>query len=706
MDKKNRKITACKYAELIANDIDYKEKCMQLREELGFHDFDNKTHNDEENIDLSLKNYDRVGVWKKKVENGVISFIKDSSMASEFHLWARAQKIPPKSEKYRIAFLGESAARGFLYDPYINPAYVLESILNENMKKGKAEVIDLARTDLNMDMLLKLIGESILVNPDAIVIYAGNNWRDFIDKFTVSEKEELCLYKDPMEISRNIKKISERRLEKSINKLMCYLNEISQKYNIPITFIIPEFNLKDWNHDLGDELFPLNKKHSCECMKLKKEIEQDLKQGYYYEAEHKAKELLKFDDLNPLSYEFMGRCYLKLGNDDQARKCFEQALDMDLNIPYSVPACHSITRRILKEKSNKYKFSLIDMPVIFKETLNGGIPGNDYFIDYCHLTLKGMTIVMKHTALSILKSVESEKLELEDIQEDVKAPDNEALSKVHFFAAIHCAHRRSQSYKILYYHCLKAVQLSEKISKFMESYIDMATRKIPWIYNKEFNLIINDNLINQYPLIVQNIYYSNMELILTKAMSDALKAININIEDKIKKLRYDEHNPYDNDIDLLCTYYRADSYYKNFIFNNPRPIKSIDITPLYVNVIDNEQLFYLIADKQYDINLQLTCKDINKKFPNKRLRIKANDKFVAEAEIKGSWDDISCIVSKETLKDNGINEIILECVEDNSSYGIKEKEDKDLDRMILSRYKPVYYQLIRFKASSAGKDII
>src|SRR5262245_21445068 len=47
-----------------------------------------------------------------------------------WHFWANVQKIPAKGQRQRIVLLGESVARGYLYDPQFNPAMALQAMMN------------------------------------------------------------------------------------------------------------------------------------------------------------------------------------------------------------------------------------------------------------------------------------------------------------------------------------------------------------------------------------------------------------------------------------------------------------------------------------------------------------------------------------------------------------------------------------------------
>src|SRR5882762_7735015 len=63
----------------------------------------------------------RVGTWEAMEEPGGRSFVRASN-GEPWHLWANVQKIPPKGLARRVVLIGESVARGHLYDPHFTPA--------------------------------------------------------------------------------------------------------------------------------------------------------------------------------------------------------------------------------------------------------------------------------------------------------------------------------------------------------------------------------------------------------------------------------------------------------------------------------------------------------------------------------------------------------------------------------------------------------
>ena len=63
-----------------------------------------------------------------------------------------------------------------LYDPHFTPAQALQKIMDAACGPAKIEVVDLARTDLMHEQLQELIVQALHLEPDALVIFAGNNW--------------------------------------------------------------------------------------------------------------------------------------------------------------------------------------------------------------------------------------------------------------------------------------------------------------------------------------------------------------------------------------------------------------------------------------------------------------------------------------------------------------------------------------------------
>src|SRR5580698_3343103 len=120
-------------------------------------------------------NITRVGIWEKKQENGQTYFVRSKDKLEDWNYWANLGRIEAKGTKKRILLIGESVARGYLYDPQFTCAMALEKVLHAQMGQDAVEVIDLARTNLGFEVQ-DLAVAALELEPDAVVIFSGNNW--------------------------------------------------------------------------------------------------------------------------------------------------------------------------------------------------------------------------------------------------------------------------------------------------------------------------------------------------------------------------------------------------------------------------------------------------------------------------------------------------------------------------------------------------
>src|SRR5215208_4815961 len=120
-------------------------------------------------------NPDHVGIWERKVENGKTCFVRRMEAMNEWLMWANVGRIEARGSKRRVVFIGESVARGYLYDPEFNPALALRIILEAQFGADEIEVVDLARTNLAYEVR-ELAIAALQLEPDVAIIFGGNNW--------------------------------------------------------------------------------------------------------------------------------------------------------------------------------------------------------------------------------------------------------------------------------------------------------------------------------------------------------------------------------------------------------------------------------------------------------------------------------------------------------------------------------------------------
>ncbi len=640
-----------------------------------------------------MDNSIQVGIWNKNIDFPLDEFVRDKNYRDEFLLWARTTKIPLHKDNFRIVLIGESVARGFLYDPYLTPAMILEKSLNVKIGKCNFEVIDLARTAIGIDQLIKLSEQSLLLEPDMIVMYAGNNWIRRPDELDKAEIAQILMnHKDT---AQRIGKAREKQIEADVNQLMSVLSGISKSRNIPIMFMVPGVNLVDWSHNLGNEYFPLQTKNALEIYKIKDKIEENLDLNNYAQAKELIEQLISYEPNCAIGYELKGKLLLRENKYDDAVLQYTKAHDTDIYIPVSVPGCTTFCQNVIKSKANEFGFMVIDIPERFKESFPGDYAGNSMYIDYCHLSYIGMHFAMNYAANDILTYLKYEIFSQEPVFIDLS---NKIISKIHFFAAIHCSHWGNQSYDLLYYHCKKAIDASQNISYYMEKYIKLVTTDVPWSLNKDYFDILEFGLTNQYSAsLIQNDKFNKIDLILVNAMRDVMYEKNIDNRKNIYKLRLDEFGLQKNKyIDLLQPQFTNDSYIKYEIFRKLGYYNGVETA--FIRLIDCVTTYNFIADTETDIELNIQIRaslGLGEAYTD----IIVNNKPITSFELVPQWKKHTIIIQRDTLNKESVQHMRIE---------IRKKESSSINAQVigLDTYniwhviKPLYAEIMLCQLSS------
>ena len=694
MNTDMRKEKCREYAAFIINDGKDVHKRAEFRKFLGFPCSNNSDEkHDRQDSRQVLRDNTHIGIWKAEKENGQVYFIRDEKYKAEFYRWAKIHQIPPKSNKYRIAFIGESVARGYLYDPYITPASVLEKTLNNNLKGKEVEIIDLARLGLRISGLEKLCRESMLLEPDMIVIFAGNNWRAMPGDFSDDEKKVMISSGSQSEMFSKLNEITKRKTVAQINHFMDELNKLSQIRGIPVVIIIPEFNLKGWKHNIGGVFFPISGNQQNECIQLKQEIEQAITNSDYAIAKNKSEKLIELDNISSLGYEYLAQCELHLGNLHQARKNFETAKDHSIYLPYFTECCYSFVAQTLVKKASEYHFKIVNLPELFKK-YGDGIPGYDLFLEYCHLNFEGIYLAMKHTAeriLPILGGAEVVKMEKIKIE-------NEKLSRTCFFAALYCAHF-CQPYEVQYNFCCEALQLSLEISKLMISYITLATRKVMWLLNAEILNVVGNGITDQYPYLIRDDKYRSIDVTLVKAMTCALQHFGINLEKDIDALRICEHKAQDQFTNLLKPLYRNNSYINQPSFTLYETMGLKPRSPIFERVRNVETGFFFIAARDKDVTLKITMRNICENHKTIKFHFTVNELLITEFEVSHDWNDIYCHIEKKHLAKDGVNKIAFIRSDQDQCFDVSRRDQVSLHDALINNLYGAHCQIREFTMS-------
>lgn len=630
----------------------------------------------------------KIGIWIPAKESDKASYVRDTQRSAEWTYWASVHEIPPKSDKKRVILLGESVARGYLFDPYYNPGQVLESIVNASGYLN-VEVIDLAKTNLDLIGLSELAEECLELKPDSIIIFAGNNWIYSL-KRSLAEQDIVCL--NQAFESTGVKGLEAFLVEKFkllIHKHIDKIINVTQANNIPIIFIIPEFNLADWKSNKKEQILTaLPNEDLKQWYNAKQDAEDAFAAGNWESVCSEGEKMIALDCSHPAGYEIVAESKIKLGLFKEARKYLESTRDTALfNRAATAPRPHTAVRETLTEISGEYGVSIVDLPEIFMQHNGEILPGRELFLDYCHLSEEGIKIAMTATARELIYVLTKNIVDPSDLKAGCFGPDSDVKAIAHVFAAIHNAHY-GQAHDVLNYLCETAIKASPVATKVMSNFVDFASRRTNTTLCKSHENLIESEIMNQYAGGVGLLHKTGKKIIdipLVDAMLAALNENGIDYSEKIDALRKKEHSIRNGKINLLESFYTS-SAYDIYLGKAPQYFQSRDV----------ESTFLLIASSGENVSLKMTYRTPRRCSPQDKIKIYINDSILAEMMTTETWVTSLIKVSPASLKD-GINAIKIIW---STTFDFKEyvRETEINDDSIFKALFNVYGEIIHFIA--------
>ncbi|WP_046759071.1 hypothetical protein [Kordia jejudonensis] len=599
---------------------------------------------------------DSIGIWKKKTVNGQTVYQRDIEKYAAWHSWANVNQLPEKTYKKRILLLGESVARGYFYAPKYSVAKELEGVLQASNEFNGVEVIDLSKNSLLIDELQELTQSCVQLKPDQIVVFAGNNWvHKLYDEITTDDYKQIEeIY--AKEGYQGVKVYTENKLEKIVQHYLKTLVKTSKIYNIPLVIIIPGFNLLDWKSDDVEKILTrLQRNQIQEWIAAKNAADIALANQNDEEFNASAERMVALDPSNPTGFEYLAESYIKQQQFAAARECLDESKDTILfgRGISPKPRCFRIIRDVLIQTATQHNIAYIDLHKLFADTYSDEVAGKELYLDYCHLSEKGIKLAMKHTAKTVIETLTDKEISIENIPDSAVKPTNATAAVAHFCAAIHNAHF-SQPKHILAYHCQKAVALYPEIKEIMLQYIDFTSRKASTILCGAFEKVIVGGHMEQYEGGMSLIHPTRKKLIdieLLDTIVDALKSIGHNYTDELQKIRIAEHGITEKPLDILQSFYKLKGYnsYNSTTFRN------------YVQLRNDTTEFTIVTTGTDNLEVNIVYR-IPAYLKDGALKIYINSKAqqLPNLAFSSTWEKAVVEIPKEYLQ-KGVNKIMIEC---------------------------------------------
>lgn len=673
------------YAKLLFSDGTDINIINNYREKLGF-----SKHINAQESEKFEKQEEHIGIWKKTYIDGEEVFKRDYKYKNEYRYWADIDCIKHKKEKKRVLLLGESVASGFLYAPYLTPAKQLQKVLREYCNIEDFEVIDLSRVSIRIEQLNELCKQCHYLLPDIIIFFAGNNFRKSLFPLLSEEIRNIKLEFDNLD-AVNI--VLEKKMDMLIQNHMLLVKETVRKYNLPVLYIIPQTNLKDWRYIYNSNLTYWNgaKFLTPDEVNDITSINIDIMQSE--EIEKLANDFIKQRATMQYGYKMLANLYEKEGRIKEAIYCYEHLRDTCWFTTNPPPLITSFIRERLKYYANRYELDVIDLSEVLNDS-NSVVPGNEHFIDYCHLSEVGICALTAKIAKKIGEYIGVSDIDLKEVKADIS---DEVRSKAHFFAAIHCAHC-GQPKDLVSYHLHKALEYSDIVINYMKCYMDMATRKVPWEINKNYFYLIS----SQYSVTNQINDCRLMDISLVQVMEEILEEYGEYVKRKNDVLRIDEHAPQKgNSVNLLDTYYRADNHINFISAKSWEKRKKAYISFRHINT-----KFYLIANPELDVVMKLTYRTPFHNTKEKSLKFSINRHMIINLPVSASWRNEQIEISSRYLNNDGINIIQIEwlpmCDKYTEIVNYYYSEHLTFEQM-MEICNPIYGEIFWFKAFQGEK---
>jgi hypothetical protein len=595
-----------------------------------------------------------VGIWERKIENGETSFIRRKEMAKDWGFWANTGKIPPKTGKKRVVLIGESVARGFLYDPQFTPAMALEKVLRSRLGQEAVEVIDLARTNLSFEVV-DLAKSALLLEPDVVIMFCGNNWDPGPPGATDLPVVGSTLREQGIP---GLKHLGELKLAGRVTALVEEIAAAYKTANVPLVWIIPEFNLGDWR-DPATNAPCMTEGLNERWIGLRRDAEAALESGDLEAASVLAGQMAGLDQGTCVTgLHILAECSLRKGDLQTARHCLELARDAVIwdTSKNAAPRTYSVAEKTLRQEVRRHSHEMVDLPQLFREHLKGEIPDRRLFVDYCHLSSEGILVAMAAAASSVIRIFNGTEVPWPGLMDPSVLPSRQIESESAFLSAIHNAHWW-QSYELVHHYCVRAAQ-SGTVARLMASFVDIQTRRTPMLMCRATEQIAGmGSALMQHYLLRFN--FQRLDRVLLGAIVAALRQVGDDLGQQLQDLRREEHSIARGNVNLLDYYYSSEGHQQEVMWVVPHLNDYLNHKiNHYFKAYNHESTFFFVGEAGQPAHLQLSCRLPGYELAEGLISLKINDKVIGEIKITREWQTSDLTVPGRAILE-GLNKVVL-----------------------------------------------
>ncbi len=595
-----------------------------------------------------------VGIWRRQGRDANAPFTRRMDRRDEWSSWADVEKLQPKRSKWRIILLGESVARGFLYDPQFNPAMAVSAMLKAQLGSKNVDVVDLAKSNLSLYELKTCVGQSLALAPDLLVIFAGNNWRPQLTTRDIPYVQSI-LERDGVP---GMKAFLDEARRRTVSSLVAQVSQVLNSRGTKVIWVVPEFNLADWA-DPPANAPQLPQQRNQQWHVLDERTTQALRKGDFSLASQLGKKMTELDgNTSAVPLRVLAECCKSAGDLEGTRQYLELSRDAEAWDPsFSLsPRISSVVQNVLREAALLPGSFVVDLPSVVSRHLGGQLPDRRIFLDYCHMTAEGINVAAAAIASEALAILANITVSQEELFSRAPSPSEQMHGKACFLAAVHNSHFYQRS-EIVRYWCDQALKHWPKTSELMRRYIDYETRNLPMIACKSgLELLQLDELGTVRYLASGTV--RRLDLALCDAVVASLNGMGLPVGSEIDRLRIEQHSPKNGPKELTDFYYSSavpsvsERQWTTRSFPNNRGSHSDCTAALWKN-----SLFLFVGRGGEDVVLKLTYR-VPMTSGDSTVTIEVNGRPVAELPAQPTWCTRDIFVAGSWVED-GVNKILV-----------------------------------------------
>lgn len=340
----------------------------------------------------------------------------------------------------RLCLIGESAAAGFFYAPRLTPALLLERQLARHAGPDAYEVVDLAYPGQTLDGLLQVTAAALQLHPDALIIYAGNNWlpkSPIPGEYADGELDTFQEHADVLseEGIGGLRRLAERQLRRRARWALDSLAQLAAGAGARLLFVVPDSNLVDF--EVLHPVFWLPGDGVARWYALYEQASDLLRQQSWEAAAAAARGMIELDGgACATSHRLLAGALLAQGRCSEAHGPLVDHLDASCwDEPFRrASAAPAPLREEILDVCRRQGIPCVDLAEVFVRWSGSRLTGRRLFLDHSHLSAEGMQVAMAAVAAALL-GIPEESL---PPQPEPAPPAVEALARLH--AGLYNAH--------------------------------------------------------------------------------------------------------------------------------------------------------------------------------------------------------------------------------------------------------------------------